>query len=470
MKKSYISSIRILGIVIFQICAFLVFPNALAVDSNGDNIDDDLVVSFAEAGIMNFPDSDAGETETISEIDFDSDLYNDQNVFDIDDEGNLIPRQTAGSLVDGSTIQARMLFGANANTMVDVGTGSGALTQSSNPHQFNVFGGAGGSGNYITASNGDDTTGGWTLTFTNTQRYIGLWWSAGNAANNLQLLDNDGNNILSPAFTTGSIENALLDGNLCPAERPTAAQINAAAWRGYCGNPVIATSREALDPNNQNYCIEEFTINNQTRFRYCYVNEPFAFIHLRFEDGFNRLRVWGQGFEMDNLTFSETIPDTGETEETVGNVASDGPLPDVLLVDPRATTLSLPASNLSGSNNANICFVQVANNTGGALSGSATIAISQNTSITGITATVGTNSWRYSGTRAVVEDQIPELRINGVSGNPVATTASRWIRIRLTHDTADADCETTNPNNQQQIVEIRPLTINSSQNRNVSIQ
>lgn len=413
----------ILGMfAIMQLSILMSGTGVRAADSNSDNIDDDLVVSFAASGVQNFPDSDAGETESISEINFST-------------SGNTFNYSTT-NLTNGSTIQAKRLFGANANSYQNIGSGSGSISLGNAV----VWGGAGGTGQYaIPPQSG--STGGWVLNFTSTQRYIGLWWSAGNTDNQLQLLDANGNALLSPVFSTASITSALLNNASCPASAPTAAQIQNNSGLAYCGNP-----------------------NN-----YPYVNEPFAFIHLRLDSGFRGVRFYGRGFEFDNVTFSETVPSTGATEETVGTVAPDGPLPDVLLADPRATTIDLPSSTLSGSNNIGICFEQVANSAGDALSGNATISFSRNTSITGVTETTTTNRWRYTGSRAAITDQIPELRINGVSSNPVVTDNSKWMRIRMTHDTAATNCVSTNPANIVQIVEIRPLTITSSNTRSIGI-
>lgn len=387
--------------------ALAIGGSAHAVDSDGNNVDDALVVSFAAADVQNFPDSDAGDTDTVAAISFNT---------------SGTPSYTAAGLTNGSTITARNIVN---NSNVSIGTGSGTLSL----NNAVVWGGAGATGQYAQPG---QTNNRWTLTFTNTQRYLGLWWSAGNADNNLQFLDGNGNALLSPAFTAASITSALLNGNSCPATEPTAAQIAANSWMGYCGNPNSA---------------------------YSYVNEPFAFIHFRFENGFRRVQMWGTGFEFDNLTFSETIPSFGASEEVVGDLAVDSDLPTILLADPRATTINLPTIALSNSNNAMACFSQVANSAGGALSGSPTVSVSRATNVTGVTETVTTNLWRYSGTRANVESQLASIRINGINSNPVVATGSKFLRMHLTSDTSGAGaCTDTQVN---AVIELRSIPVDT---------
>lgn len=121
----------ILGMfAIMQLSILMSGTGVRAADSNSDNIDDDLVVSFAASGVQNFPDSDAGETESISEINFST-------------SGNTFNYSTT-NLTNGSTIQAKRLFGANANSYQNIGSGSGSISLGNAV----VWGGAGGTGQY----------------------------------------------------------------------------------------------------------------------------------------------------------------------------------------------------------------------------------------------------------------------------------------------------------------------------------
>ena len=392
-----------LSVTAMAMVAIWVGGSAQAVDSDSNNIDDALVVSFAAAGAQSFPDSDAGDTDTVAAISFDT---------------SGTPAYSAAGLTNGSTISARNIV--NGNT-VSVGSGSGTL-QIGNAV---VWGGAGATGQYAVPGN---TNNRWTVNFTNTQRYLGLWWSAGNGDNNIQLLDANGNALLSPAFTTAAITTALLNGNSCPATQPTAAQITANSWLGYCGNP-----------------------NSQ----YAYVAEPFAFIHFRFETGFRRIQLWGSGFEFDNLTFSETIPSFGASEEVVGDLSVSSTLPTILLVDPRATSVTLPSIALSNSNNAHACFSQVANSGGSTFSGTPTLGVSRTSNTAGVTQTVTSNLWRYTGSRANIQTQLGSIQISGTNGDPLVGSGSKFLRLHLSSNISGvAGCTDTQVD---RVIEIRSV-------------
>ena len=73
----------------------------------------------------------------------------------------------------------------------------------------NVFGGAGGIGNYVSVGTTPVT-----LTFTTPQRYFGLWWSAGDPRNVLQFYSG---HTLIQTFTTADVVNFI--NNLPASER-----------------------------------------------------------------------------------------------------------------------------------------------------------------------------------------------------------------------------------------------------------
>ena len=139
-------------------------------------------------------------------------------------------------------------------------------------------------------------------------------------------------------------------------------------------------------------------------------------------------------------------------------------LPSVLLVDPKNTSKNLPTLELSDSTNAMICLNQVANAAGDALSGSADIDIDRSSNVSGITATIGTNSWRYSGTRADVSTQISSIRVNGVSGNPLVDSSPKWLRIRVTASRTDCDSSPVS-----RVVELRPLGLDGFRRVTVTV-
>lgn len=163
------------------------------------------------------------------------------------------------------------------------------------------------------------------------------------------------------------------------------------------------------------------------------------------------------------------LPSINEYLNARYNLALDASvnLPDVILVDPRRSSVELPNIDISTSTNAMICFSQVANSSGGTLSGSATISVSRSSTTSGVTENVGTNLWRYSGTRANVNSQLGSIQISGTGSNPPVTTSSKWMRIRVSHDTSTSDC-TNNP--VSKVVEIRPLQIQDNTEFDVQLE
>lgn len=157
-------------------------------------------------------------------------------------------------------------------TLANIGTLTGTGSVYRNDY---VWGGAGGVGGFPQAGN-------LLFTLNNTQRYVGFWWSAGNRDNTVTLLNSSGATLGS--FTTADLLTAL---------------------GGSCGGAV-----EGIDP----YCGNPNSAADPTR---ASANEPYAYINIRFADGFQKVRFSGAGFEFDNVSFSETVPPRVSTETTV---------------------------------------------------------------------------------------------------------------------------------------------------------
>jgi hypothetical protein len=104
----------------------------------------------------------------------------------------------------------------NNNAAGITGTYSGAFTIAS----ADVFGGAGGTGNYITTTQGD---GGYTLTLSTGVNYFGYWLSALDAGNQVQLEDNG---TVVYTFVPQDLISAL---GTCPKSNNVT--------NPYCGNP-----------------------------------------------------------------------------------------------------------------------------------------------------------------------------------------------------------------------------------------
>jgi hypothetical protein len=198
--------------------------------------------------------------------------------------------------------------------MTDQMTNVGFLTGDTAAYAAGILSGSGGVGNFISASDSY-------LTLPTTECYIGFWWSAGNAANYVDLLD-DSDNVLA-TFNASDLVNAL---GGCP--------------NPYCGNPNIHSG------NNNG-------------------NELYAYVHMRMPTGFQKVHFYGQGFELDTISTSVTVPGRANTETNlIGPATMTLAAPDVIPVDPTVSTITLPELQVSGDTNASLCFIQVADAAG----------------------------------------------------------------------------------------------------------
>ncbi len=374
------------------------------------------------------------------------------------------------------------------------------------------IGGSGGTGNFPT---GVDTV----LTLPTTECYIGFWWSAGNANNNVQLLDAS-DNVLA-TFTAGDLVANL---GACP--------------NAYCGNP------------NLNYAV---------------AGELFAFVHLRLPSGFDKVRFFGQGFEFDTVSLSIDVPtrsanETAVTTDTVNltcattdaaaassslvacpqavtitaNTATEyNPLansqisgyaypgdvsvvdtyvysgvgtatlsaapvitltsntvgqyfvdykisqggvnrtsritvtvvaggsvtivaPEVVLVDPRNAVAEFPSFELDGAANAAVCLAQVADAQGTALSGSPTLTFAQKSGASVTAAWVG-SSFALAGTLSSVQSATASLTASRAQALTLGGEGSFFVQIRASASaTANSDSCASGAT---AIVEIRPINL-----------
>ena len=144
-------------------------------------------------------------------------------------------------------------------------TSVGALYGTSYVGSANVYGGAGGVGNYGSPSDA------W-LVLPTTECYLGFWWSAGNADNHVDIYDSLNN--LVGSFSAADLVNDL---GACDGTNP------------YCGHP---------DNGGDS-------------------GELFAFINMRLPSGFAKLHFYGVGFELDNITLSVDAPARSANETTI---------------------------------------------------------------------------------------------------------------------------------------------------------
>jgi hypothetical protein len=167
-----------------------------------------------------------------------------------------------------------------------------------------------------------------------------------------------------------------------------------------------------------------------------------------------------------NFTIEDVNNEQSTAQITINVEAADANLPDVFLVDPTQTTLDIPSLTLSGATNAMVCLREVENIDGDDLVGSAGMTVTEDSLISGVTEDHGTNIWTYRGAIADAEDQIPELVIEGVSGNALAETESRFVEFTVTAATefGQAACDSGD----RRVFEIRPLNRRTLRSTGVS--
>jgi hypothetical protein len=265
-------------------------------------------------------------------------------------------------------------------------------------------GGSGGTGNFPTTVDS-------TLTLPTTECYLGFWWSAGNANNHVELMD-DSNNVLA-SFSAADLVTAL--GN-CPND--------------YCGNP-------------------NFSFQNG--------NELYAYVHLRLPSGFQKIHFYGAGFELDNITVSVSVPGraTNETSLT-GPVELSLEVPPVILVDPRATSVGFPGVRVSGDSSATLCFRQVADDIGTPLFGNPTASFQNNNNDPVTTQTIN-DDFVASGSTTDIENSSAHLTSSSVSNQRLASSGSLFFKVFAAAgaNPVSGTCDS----GAARIVEIRPINL-----------
>jgi hypothetical protein len=166
-------------------------------------------------------------------------------------------------------------------------------------------------------------------------------------------------------------------------------------------------------------------------------------------------------------TLTDINSQTSQSTITVNVEDAATQLPQVLLVDPRATSISLPSQTLSGSTNAMLCIQQVNSASDTTLTGSPTISIGRSTDVDNVTFAEATNLWRFTGTRANVQTQVPSITINGVGTNPIVATGSKFVRVGVTAATTlgTGACYL----GQSRVIELRSLALAGSVIRSVDL-
>jgi hypothetical protein len=186
-----------------------------------------------------------------------------------------------------------------------VGAWSGA-TGGISRNAADQFGGAGGTGNYLALSSGNQLT----ITLIGDRKYVGFWWSAGNAGNTIEFYDDT--NTLLAQFTTNSLTTLLGGGG-----NITATNGNPYAKADYFGNPNPPAGRNTAQP-------------------YGYINLLLQGASVNFRTIIVR-HSGGGGFELDNLAVTDTATVPG-TWVDVGTVPVTLPVGAIGATDDTATT------------------------------------------------------------------------------------------------------------------------------------
>lgn len=291
-----------------------------------------------------------------------------------------------------------------AGSMPSQVTKVGYLTGTTLVGPAGVYGGAGGVGNYANPVNA-------TLTLPTTECYVGFWWSAGNADNFVELLDSS-NQVLA-TFSAGDLVTAL---GPCP--------------NPYCGNP------------NTNYT------NG---------GELYAYVHMRFPAGFQKVRFSGVGFEIDNISLSISLPSTGSGETFLGGADPALVTPDVILVDPRSHSVKLPEFQVSGTDTATLCIREVADSEGNALSNVTTTLTAP-----GAAGTVQTSgdSLLLSGTNTEVQGDTNRLRFS--ANHRLTQSGPTYLKVAAVSGSGGSadSCNSS----VFKVVEVRPIELDLETN------
>lgn len=186
----------------------------------------------------------------------------------------------------------------------------------------NAFGGANDS-NFLSLGNGDQVT----ITLVGDRKYVGFWWSAGNAGNTIKFYD-DSNTLLAQ-FTTDSLATLLGGGgNIVAIDGSSYAKAD------YFGNPNPPLGRNAAQPYGYiNLLLKGASVN----FRTIIVSH-----------------TGGGGFELDNLAVTDTATVPG-TWVDVGVIPVTLPSSAIGTTDDSATTpFNTPVSGNVATNDTTV--------------------------------------------------------------------------------------------------------------------
>ena len=287
-------------------------------------------------------------------------------------------------------------------------------------------------------------------------RYIGFWWSAGSGGNRICLQN------ATQTGTTGA-SNCLAE--YSTSELVASSSFNAALYRG---NPNRFTGNES------GATAEARCRNAPTPRDHC--GEPFAFIHIFYDEGFAKVTFSGAGFEFDNVTASTEESFTLIDALPAGTLIGADSLPAysltvarVMPIDPRSSDVSFAGVLLGGAAssqpNATLCLTQVTNSQG------TTPVAASNTNlrlsvptVTGITRSLNPPRFTFTGSQTIVRDLTRQIRIVSSSANrSVANGSSVFIRasVQARLNAGNTSCQSTSNVITSVVIELRPIRLNA---------
>jgi hypothetical protein len=298
-----------------------------------------------------------------------------------------------------------------------------------------------------------------TLASSTTYRYVGFWWSAGSPNNKICLLPATGSDCVADYNTGDLMSHASFTttGSSWPYWNQGRPHYGNPRGRVYTGTPSCSQ------------------LNSST----AHCTEPFAFIHIFQDSGFQRVQFSGDantGFEFDNITAS-----TAESWELIDMLPANtligaSTLPAyslsvarVIPVDPRSSSVSFAGVVLGGAANnqptASLCITQV-DSSGApvAANTSQNLRISATVPSTGVTRQEQAPRIVYSGSQATIRDLSRTIRINTSSvDRSVVTSESKYLRVSIQARTGTGltTCAATNNVITAVLVELRPIRLNS---------
>jgi hypothetical protein len=298
-----------------------------------------------------------------------------------------------------------------------------------------------------------------TLASSTTYRYVGFWWSAGSPNNKICLLPATGSTCVADYNTADLMSHASFTttGSSWPYWNQGRPHYGNPRGRVYTGTPSCSQ------------------LNSST----AHCTEPFAFIHIFQDSGFQRVQFSGDantGFEFDNITAS-----TAESWELIDMLPANtligaSTLPAyslsvarVIPVDPRSSSVSFAGVVLGGAANnqptASLCITQV-DSSGApvAANTSQNLRISATVPSTGVTRQEQAPRIVYSGSQATIRDLSRTIRINTSSvDRSVVNSESKYLRVSIQARTGTGltTCAGTNNVITAVLVELRPIRLNA---------